>query len=39
MKDFVVTPWEVSGDVNYAKLVNDFGIKLIDQNLKNGNVK
>ena len=33
MKDFIVTPWEVSGDVDYTKLVEQFGIKLIDPNL------
>lgn len=33
MNDFIVTPWEVSGDVDYSKLVKQFGIKLIDQNL------
>jgi len=33
MNDFIVTPWEVSGDVDYSKLVEQFGIKLIDQNL------
>ena len=33
MKDFIVTPWEVSGDVDYTKLVKEFGIKPIDQNL------
>jgi tryptophanyl-tRNA synthetase len=26
-KGFNVTPWEVSGDVNYKKLMKDFGIK------------
>ncbi len=35
MKDFIVTPWEVKGDIDYAKLVEQFGIKLIDQNLLN----
>ncbi|MEK6898093.1 MAG: tryptophan--tRNA ligase [Nanoarchaeota archaeon] len=25
--DFKITPWEVSGDVNYEKLVKEFGIK------------
>ena len=35
MKDFIVTPWEVKGDIDYAKLVEQFGIKLIDQKLLN----
>lgn len=33
MKDFIVTPWEVSGDVDYSKLVEQFGIKLISPKL------
>eukprot|EP00179_Madagascaria_erythrocladioides_P027185 CAMPEP_0198334408 /NCGR_PEP_ID=MMETSP1450-20131203/19592_1 /TAXON_ID=753684 ORGANISM="Madagascaria erythrocladiodes, Strain CCMP3234" /NCGR_SAMPLE_ID=MMETSP1450 /ASSEMBLY_ACC=CAM_ASM_001115 /LENGTH=416 /DNA_ID=CAMNT_0044038995 /DNA_START=104 /DNA_END=1354 /DNA_ORIENTATION=+ len=28
--EFVVNPWDVSGDVDYAKLVEDFGATLID---------
>src|SRR3972149_6956678 len=32
-KDFVVTPWEVSGDVDYNKVVKDFGISRIDNAL------
>ena len=28
-----VTPWEVKGDVNYNKLVKQFGTKLIDKSL------
>jgi len=26
-EDFKVTPWEVSGDINYERLAKDFGIK------------
>ena len=33
MSDFIVTPWEVSGEVDYKKLVEQFGIKLIDSNI------
>ncbi|MFX1512714.1 MAG: tryptophan--tRNA ligase, partial [Promethearchaeota archaeon] len=32
-KDFIVTPWEVKGDIDYAKLVKDFGTELIDNSL------
>jgi tryptophanyl-tRNA synthetase len=32
-EDFVVTPWEVKGDVDYAKLVKQFGTELIDDKL------
>lgn len=28
-----VTPWEVSGDVNYDKLVKEFGIKRLDKKI------
>ena len=31
--DFVVTPWEVKGDVDYAKLVKQFGTELIDDKM------
>jgi tryptophanyl-tRNA synthetase len=30
----VVTPWEVSGKVDYGKLVRQFGVKRIDEKLK-----
>jgi tryptophanyl-tRNA synthetase len=33
MEEFKVTPWEVEGKVDYLKLVKDFGLKLIDENL------
>jgi tryptophanyl-tRNA synthetase len=33
MEEFRVTPWEVEGKVDYLKLVKDFGLKLIDDNL------
>ncbi|MCK5150023.1 hypothetical protein KAJ87_03815 [Candidatus Pacearchaeota archaeon] len=26
MKEFNVTPWEVSGDIDYEKLVKRFGV-------------
>lgn len=32
-KEFSVTPWEVKGEVDYDKLVNQFGTKRIDKNL------
>ena len=28
--DFVVTPWEVSGDIDYNKLIKEFGTEKID---------
>ena len=30
---FVVTPWEVTGDVDYKRLIREFGIKEIDEPL------
>ncbi|MBU5689310.1 MAG: tryptophan--tRNA ligase [Candidatus Aenigmarchaeota archaeon] len=33
MANFIVTPWEVKGNIDYNKLVNQFGVKLIDQNI------
>jgi tryptophanyl-tRNA synthetase len=32
-KEFEVTPWEVSGDVDYEKLVKDFGVEKINDKL------
>ena len=32
-KQFVVTPWDVSGDVDYKRLISEFGIKEIDEAL------
>jgi len=32
-KKFKVTPWEVTGDVNYERIINEFGIKKIDEKL------
>ncbi len=29
----IVTPWEVKGKINYDKLVKNFGLNLIDENL------
>lgn len=34
-KDFIITPWEVKGKVDYDKLIRDFGTSKIDDNLKN----
>lgn len=34
-KNFVVTPWEVSGEVDYNKLVEEFGIEPINDPLLN----
>lgn len=34
-KDFVVTPWEVQGGIDYKKLVNQFGLKEIDEIILN----
>ncbi|MBU0532725.1 tryptophan--tRNA ligase [Candidatus Micrarchaeota archaeon] len=34
MKDFKVTPWEVSGEVDYEKLIKEFGTSKIDAKLK-----
>ena len=28
--DYVVTPWEVKGDVDYDKLIKEFGVSKID---------
>lgn len=33
-KEFQVTPWEVSGEVDYSKLVKEFGTSLIDEKMK-----
>jgi len=30
---FIVTPWEVSGDVDYKRLIKEFGIKEIEESL------
>jgi tryptophanyl-tRNA synthetase len=34
-EEFIVTPWEVSGKIDYQKLVKKFGTQLIDENLLN----
>jgi|TARA_Y100000310_G_scaffold244335_1_gene249074 tryptophanyl-tRNA synthetase len=34
-KEFSVTPWEVSGKIDYNKLVKDFGVKKIDHLMLN----
>lgn len=33
-KEFAVSPWEVSGEVDYNKLVKGFGVSLISENIK-----
>ncbi len=33
MAEFIVTPWEVKGEVDYDKLIRDFGVAKIDENL------
>ena len=33
MPDFIVTPWEVSGEVDYDQIIQEFGIELIDDKL------
>lgn len=32
-KEFTVTPWEVSGSLDYNKLVKEFGVNLLDKNI------
>lgn len=34
MEKFVVTPWEVSGSIDYDKLIRQFGTSQIDEKLK-----
>ena len=34
MEEQVVTPWEVKGDINYEKLVKEFGTTLISEKMK-----
>ncbi|MFH0889798.1 MAG: tryptophan--tRNA ligase [Candidatus Aenigmatarchaeota archaeon] len=31
--DFIVTPWEVKGDIDYEKLTRSFGVKHIDEKI------
>ena len=33
-RSFVVTPWEVKGEVDYEKLVEEFGVQPIDEELE-----
>ncbi len=33
MPDFIVTPWEVSGEIDYEQLIKEFGIEPIDEKL------
>jgi len=33
MPDFIVTPWEVSGEVDYDQIIKEFGIEPIDDKL------
>ena len=32
-KNFTVTPWEVSGEIDYDRLIKEFGVKALDDNL------
>jgi len=32
-KEFTVTPWEVKGDIDYDKLIQNFGVKHLDDNV------
>jgi tryptophanyl-tRNA synthetase len=32
-KEFIVTPWEVSGDVDYDRIIKEFGVSKIDNKL------
>ena len=34
-KEFTVTPWEVKGEVDYDKLVEQFGVQKIDNLILN----
>jgi len=34
MAEMIVTPWEVKGEIDYDKLLADFGLKKIDDKLK-----
>jgi tryptophanyl-tRNA synthetase len=33
MPDFIVTPWEVSGEIDYDQLIKEFGIEPIDEKI------
>lgn len=33
MKKYTVTPWEVSGEIDYNKLIREFGVKPLDSKL------
>ncbi len=33
-KEFSVTPWEVSGEIDYEKLIKEFGVSALNQNVK-----
>ncbi|MFW9818322.1 MAG: tryptophan--tRNA ligase [Candidatus Thorarchaeota archaeon] len=33
MPDFIVTPWEVSGEIDYDELIREFGIQNIDEKI------
>ncbi len=32
-KKYVVTPWEVSGEIDYGKLIKEFGVKALDDKI------
>lgn len=33
-EDFIVTPWEVSGDVDYSQLIKDFGTQALSEAIR-----
>lgn len=33
LKKYIVTPWEVSGEVDYSKLIKEFGVKPLDDKI------
>ena len=35
MQEMKITPWEVSGKIDYEKLIKEFGVKRISESLKN----
>jgi tryptophanyl-tRNA synthetase len=32
-KSFKVTPWEVSGEIDYERIITEFGVSKIDDSL------
>jgi len=35
-KEMVVTPWEVSGDIDYDKLIDQFGVQRMTKEMTGG---